>query len=71
MTEAECTTRKWGNSIGIIIPKDIVEKEHIKEDEKIVVDIKKRHYAREFFGMLSDWKRPTDEIKKEMKKGWE
>ncbi|MBI1970634.1 AbrB/MazE/SpoVT family DNA-binding domain-containing protein [Candidatus Woesearchaeota archaeon] len=71
MTEAECTTRKWGNSIGIIIPKEIVEKEHIKEDEKIVVDIKRRHYAREFFGMLSDWKRPTDEIKKEMKKGWE
>ncbi len=39
------------------------------ENEKKVVEIKKKHLAKEYFGILSDWKRPTAEIKKEMRKG--
>ena len=35
MIECETITRKWGNSIGITLPKEIVETEHLKEDEKI------------------------------------
>ena len=71
MAETECMTKKWGNSLGIIIPKDIVEKEHLHESETVMVEIKKKHSAKEFFGMLAGWKRPTDEIKTEMKKGWQ
>ncbi|MBI2147417.1 AbrB/MazE/SpoVT family DNA-binding domain-containing protein [Candidatus Woesearchaeota archaeon] len=72
MTEAECTTRKWGNSIGVIIPKDIVEEEHIEENEKICITIKKKHKAKEFFGMLAgQWKKPAQQLKDEMRKGWQ
>lgn len=71
MIEIESYTRKWGNSLGIVIPKEIIEKENISENEKIVVRIKKKHKAEDFFGMLTDWKRPTDEIKKKMKEGWD
>ncbi|MBI4981342.1 AbrB/MazE/SpoVT family DNA-binding domain-containing protein [Candidatus Woesearchaeota archaeon] len=70
MAEIECTTRKWGNSLGIILPKEIVNEEDIAENEKIMVGIKKKHLAKEFFGLLHGWKRPTEEIKREMKKGW-
>ena len=70
MAEAECITRKWGSSLGIIIPKDIVDHEHLAENEKIVVDIRKKHLAREFIGLLRGWSKPADEIKREMKKGW-
>lgn len=70
MTTVECVAKRWGSSIGVIIPRDIVEKERIVESDKVVVEIKKRHSAKEFFGLLAGWKRPTDEIKKEMKKGW-
>lgn len=68
--EVELVTKKWGSSLGIILPKAIVEKEQIKENETILVEIKKRHFAKEFFGILSDWKKSTDTIKEEMKKGW-
>ena len=70
MTEIECVTKKWGSSLGIIIPKEIVNIEHITENEKILVDIKKKHKAKEFFGLIPNWKVSTDEIKKDMKKGW-
>lgn len=71
MAEIECVARKWGSSLGIIIPKEIVEEEHIVENKPLVVEIKKKHCAKEFFGILSSWKRSTDDIKREMKKGWD
>lgn len=68
--EAELVTKKWGSSLGIVLPKAIVEKEHIRENDIIVVEIKKRHFAKEFFGILPRWKKSTDNIKEEMKRGW-
>lgn len=71
MVEVECVARKWGSSLGIIIPKEIVNEEHIAENEKLIVEIKRKHKAKEFFGLLSEWKTPTKDIKHEMKKGWD
>ena len=36
----------------------------------VVLEVKKRHFAKEFFGILSDWKKSTEKIKAEMKDGW-
>lgn len=33
----ETVTRKWGNSLGITLPKDDVKKEHFKVNERVVV----------------------------------
>ena len=41
MDVIEVTAKKWGSSLGIIIPKDIVEKEHIKEGQKVSVLLRK------------------------------
>ena len=71
MVETEVKTRKWGSSIGVVLPKEIVDEVGIKPDETIVIDVKKRHKAKEFFGLLKDWKRPTQEIKDEARKGWD
>ena len=68
--EIETKTRKWGSSIGIILPKAFVDKANIKPNEKIVIELKKRPLAKEFFGLLKDWKRPTQEIKDEIRAGW-
>lgn len=68
--EVELVAKKWGSSLGVVLPKGIVEKEHISENDTIIVEIKKRHYAKEFFGIFSQWKKPTQQIKDEMKKGW-
>jgi len=37
MTVIETRLKKWGNSFGIVIPMDVVEKRKLKEDEKISV----------------------------------
>lgn len=70
MIETECTARKWGSSLGVIIPREIVEEEQIAENEKVMVTFHKKHLAKEFMGMFFGWKTPTGQIKKEMKKGW-
>ena len=70
MVETEVRTRKWGSSIGIVIPKEIVEEVGIKPDETITIEVKKRPLAKEFFGLLKGWKRPTQEIMDEAREGW-
>ena len=70
MTEIECKTRKIGGSIGIILPKDAVEREGIKPDQNIVVEIKKQVKVKDVFGMFPDWKTPTQKLKDEARKGW-
>ena len=42
MMEIKAKTRKWGNSIGILIPKEAVRKENIKPDQEITLMISKK-----------------------------
>ena len=71
MVEIQAKTRKWGSSIGVVIPKEAVEEEGIKPNEKIVIEIKKRVKVKDVFGMFPEWKRSTQEIKDERRAGWE
>ncbi len=71
MAEIEVITKKWGSSLGVVIPKNIVEKEHIKEKEKLKIEIKKMHKAKDVFGMLKGLKINTQKAKDEMRKGWD
>ena len=62
--------RKWGNSVGIILPKEFVENEKLKENDKIVVNIVKESDIDDLFGSL---KRRTSgqRFKDLVKEGWE
>ena len=70
MVNANVITRRWGNSIGIILPKEIVEKEHIKENMNLNILISKRsNVLNETFGMLKDRiKKSSQQMKDELKK---
>ena len=47
----QCKIKKWGNSIGILIPKESAEELHLKEGEEVVVDIARRENPlKELFG---------------------
>ena len=54
METIEVTTKKWGNSLGIIIPKDIVEKQHIKENGtlRVLIVPSAKKALHETFGMF-------------------
>ena len=48
----EVTVRKWGNSMGVILPKQLMEQEGLKENEKIFLEIVKEADLRDIFGTL-------------------
>lgn len=70
--EIKVITRKWGNSIAVVIPRDIIDKEGIKEDEEIVVRVEKRRpLVGELFGKFPrKSKKSAQEIKDELRAGW-
>ncbi len=70
--EIKATTRKWGNSIAVVIPRAVVEKQRIQKDQEIRITIEKqRPRAAEFFGIFKDrFKESTQNIKDEMRRGW-
>ena len=67
----EVKTKKWGNSIGVIIPNETVEKLHIKPEEKIIIEINKQeNVLKELFGAIK-FRRSTKEILKDSRKDLE
>ena len=68
MIECETTTRKWGNSLGITLPKEVVKDAHIKEHEKIrILIIKQNKTLEKTFGMAKKWGKSAQKIKDEIR----
>ncbi len=64
----EVKTKRWGNSVGVIIPSETIENLNIKPDEKIVIEIiKKENVLKELFGSMK-FDKPIKEIVKETRK---
>ena len=67
----EAKTKKWGNSIGIVIPAEMVEKLNLKPEQDILIEIeKKNNVLKEMFGSLKS-KKSTEQILKEVRKDLE
>ena len=66
MIEIESQAREWGNSIGIVIPRDAVIREKIKPGDFVKLLLKKKQNPlKETFGILK-LKRATKDILKEV-----
>jgi len=62
MQVVEAKVRKWGKSLGVVIPKEQAMKERICENETITLMIgKKSNVLRETFGTLK-FKKSTQEM---------
>lgn len=47
-------TRKWGSSLGFVIPKNVVKELKLRENEEVAVEItKKENPLKELFGIGS------------------
>ena len=68
----ETKTKKWGSSLGVIIPKEIVKKERLQENQEIRIDIisKKRTTGADIFGKLK-FKKPIQVLLDETDKDFE
>ena len=66
-----CKTKQWGNSIGVILPRDIIREKNIKPEEEIILTIeKKRSVLKELFGALY-FKKSTKILIEESRKSLE
>ena len=66
--KVQTVLRKWGNSIGVVIPKEIIEKEKLREGEEVFIIIESKNDLKEVFGSLKDWKINTRKLKDELRK---
>ncbi len=69
MIEVEAEARKWGNSLGIIIPNEVVEREGIREHEKVNLLLVRdsRKTLKELFGKVQ-LKKSSQKLKDEIRK---
>jgi len=66
----EAKLKKWGSSLGLVVPKEIVLKERLKVGEEIIFDIKKKVVVKEIFGALKNWKINAQKVKNELREEW-
>ena len=59
--------RKWGNSLGVVIPLNVIQKENLKENTEITLKVVKKSPFEELFGSVK-FKRSAREIVKELKR---
>ena len=70
MIECEVTAKKWGNSIGVILPKDALDKGNIKENDTFrLLIIKEEQTPKKIFGMFKGKiNQNTQELKDNMRR---
>ena len=65
----EIEVRKIGNSLGLILPKELVKERNLKVNEKVFVEIIKETKMSDVFGSLKR-KISGQEFKDLTRKGW-
>ena len=71
MTELNARVRKWGDSLAVIIPKEIANKEKIKIEDTVHLNINKATDLSDVFGLLKGKiKKTPQQLKDESRKGW-
>lgn len=70
METIKCVPRQWGNSLGITIPKDLVEKEGIEEGKPITITLNPRPELKSIFASFKFSQSPQM-MKDEERKQWQ
>lgn len=67
MMEIKAKTKKWGNSIGVLIPKEVVKEENIRPEQEItiIINAKPLTRGRDIFGKFK-FKESTDKLMREI-----
>lgn len=71
MQHMKTKIKKWGNSFGVMIPKDLMKKEHLREGSEIEITFNstKITKVKDIFGLLKGkLNKSTEEIMREVDK---
>ena len=70
MTELiKARLKEWGNSLGVIVPREIVLERKLKPNQEVFIEITKKDNLDDFFGK-SKIKNDAQKIKNESRKLW-
>ncbi len=69
MIEIKARTKKWGNSIGVVIPKEVVREENIKPNQQVTLMISQKPITKvkDIFGTMT-FKKSTEQLMREVDK---
>ncbi|MBS3075715.1 AbrB/MazE/SpoVT family DNA-binding domain-containing protein [Candidatus Pacearchaeota archaeon] len=74
MEKINAIVKKWGNSFGIILPKEIIKTQELKEGSNIelIIHSKNKTKVKDIFGILKGKiKRDTADLLKEVDRDFE
>jgi len=67
----EVKLKRWGNSMAVIVPNKIVEERHLKENDRIIIEVVKEADLSGMFGSLKPKRKLSgQEFKDSVRKGW-
>jgi bifunctional DNA-binding transcriptional regulator/antitoxin component of YhaV-PrlF toxin-antitoxin module len=61
--------RRWGSSLGIVVPSRVAKDLKLKPGDDVVVEIDQAG-VEEAFGALRDWAVDPQKLKDELRRGW-
>ncbi|HLC62098.1 MAG TPA: AbrB/MazE/SpoVT family DNA-binding domain-containing protein [Candidatus Nanoarchaeia archaeon] len=72
MEQFKAVPKKWGNSLGVTIPSEVIKSENLKTNEEAIFLVMKdnRNNIKKMFGTLKI-KKPTQQIMDEIDEGYD
>lgn len=70
VAEVAVKVKEWGNSFGVVLPRQFVKAAGIEIGDEVVVSQKKAD-IKPLFGLLKETTKTAQELKDEMRKSWE
>jgi len=69
MSRIRARVRRWGSSLGIVVPSEVVQELQLKAGDEAIVEID-RAGIEEAFGSVKDWAVDPQKLKDELRRGW-
>ncbi|MDO8508539.1 MAG: hypothetical protein Q7S27_02535 [Nanoarchaeota archaeon] len=66
----EARLKKWGNSMAIIVPNEIITEKKLKENDEIIVEVFQKADISHTLGLIKKRKMSGQEFKDMVRKGW-
>jgi len=66
---ARAKVRRWGSSLGIVVPSEIAKELRLKAGDEVVLEIDQAGIE-EAFGSLRGWAVDPQKLKDELRRGW-
>ena len=69
MPRARGRVRRWGSSLGIVVPSEVAKELRLKAGDEVVLEIDPAG-VEAAFGSLKDWDVDPQKLKDELRRGW-